>query len=186
MNSKKSSHNENSKVTNRKVSLKNYIILFVIFILTVIVVFGLRNWYVSYQKYQLTVPILKGELKEVTVEALDNYLIENDDAIIYIEVSDDENSRDVAKDLLNVLKKRDLTEKVVYLNLKDVKDKDAFFNSFNSKYMVDGKIDNYPALVLFREGKVFASTYRKSKQYLDIGNIEQIFDEYELEGESNE
>ena len=40
--------------------------------------------------------------------------------------------------------------------------------------------------MLFREGKVFASTYRKSKEYLDIGNIEQIFDEYELEGELDE
>lgn len=166
----------------RQIKLKNYLILGLIFILTLFVVIALRKWYISYENYQLTIPVLKGKLNEVTVAELDNYLTENDDAIVYIEVSEDANSREVAEGLIDVVKKRELTERVVYLNISSIEDKDKFFKDFSSKYIQSEKLEYYPALVLFYEGKVEAFVSRTKNQSLNIGNIEQLFDEYELEG----
>ena len=167
----------------RVIKLKNYIILIAFFLLTFIVVLMLRSQYISYREYQLTIPVLKDKLNEVTIAELDTYLIENTDAIIYIEVSEDENSREVAEYLYEVVKKRDLTERVVYLNISSVENKDEFFNNFNEKYCEEGKeLSHYPALVLFYEGKVESFVSRTDSQRLNIGDVEQLFDQYELEG----
>ena len=179
---KKEKKNNKKKVVNeqlREVAPKNYFILGVIFIIALVVVIGLRNWYISYENYQLTKPVLEGKLSEVKVAELDNYLTENSDAILYIEVSEDCNSREVAKKLYDVVKERNLTERVVYLNLSS-EDEDAFFKSFNDKYMKEGKLKKYPALVLFDDGKVAEFVARDETQALSIGKIEQLFDEYEL------
>lgn len=167
----------------RVIKIKNYIILGTIFIVTLLIVILLRNWYISYRDYELTIPVLKDKLNEVTVAELDTYLIENTDAIIYIEVSEDENSREVAEDLYEVVKERGLVERVVYLNISSVEDKERFFKDFSDKYMLEGSLKNYPALVLFYEGKVEKYVSKTESQNLNIGNIEQLFDEYELEGD---
>ena len=167
----------------RVVPLKNYFIIFAIFVATVFGVFLLRYWYISYEEYQLTIPILKDKITEVTVNELDTFLAENLDPIVYIEVSEDENSRDVAKELIDVVKERNLTERVVYVNLSSVENKDAFFADFTAKYMNGKKLEYYPSLLIFSEGKVVAFVSRTEKQALRISDVEQLFDEFELEGE---
>ena len=182
-NNKKVKNNEIVEVKTRKIPVNNYFILCVIFLLTFALVFGLRNWYISYRDYRLTIPVLKDKLTEVTISELDTYIAENTDAIIYIEVSEDENSREVAKDLYEVVKKRNLTNRVVYVNLSSTNDKDKLLKDFSNKYTKDQKIEYYPALVLFLDGKIEAFVSKKESQNLNIGDIEQLFDEYELEGE---
>lgn len=168
----------------RKIKPKNYLILSGIFLLTLALVFLLRHWYISYRDYQLTIPVLKDTLKEVTVEALDHYITANPDAIIYIEVSEDENSREVAKGLKKVVKEKNLANKIVYLNISSLEDKESFLMDFSKKYIEGEQLKNYPALVLFIDGKVDTYASRTSKQRLNIGDLAQIFDQYEIEGDN--
>lgn len=177
------SKNETEKKEERTIKPKNYLILLLIFLLTLGIVIGLRAWYNAYRTYELKTSVLKDKLTEVALTELDTYIAENTDAIIYIEVTEDENSREVASDLVDVIKKRELTGEVVYLSLSSVDDKNSFFDEFNKKYASNIKIENYPALVIFKDGKIEALVSRTSKQNLNIGDIEQLFDEYELEGE---
>ena len=173
----------NKAEEERIIKPKNYIIVGALFLITVLFVMLLRFWYISYNNYQLTIPILKDKITEVTVTELDTFLVENPEPIVYIEVSEDENSREVAKKLIEVVKKRNLTERVVYINLSSVENKDAFFADFTAKYMDEGKLEHYPAVVIFSEGKVLSYVSKTEKQNLNIGNVEQLFDEFELEGE---
>ena len=173
----------NKAEEERIIKPKNYIIVGALFLITVLFVMLLRFWYISYNNYQLTIPILKDKITEVTVTELDTFLVENPEPIVYIEVSEDENSREVAKKLIEVVKKRNLTERVVYINLSSVENKDAFFADFTAKYMDKGKLEHYPAVVIFSEGKVLSYVSKTEKQNLNIGNVEQLFDEFELEGE---
>jgi hypothetical protein len=168
----------------RKIRPKNYLILGAIFLVTLALVFLLRYWYISYQNYKLSIPVLKDTLMEITHDELDHYITANPDAVIYIEVSEDENSREVAKDLKEVIKKRNLANKVVYLNISSIEDKDAFFTDFSKKYLKEDVLTNYPALVLFLDGKIDAYVSKTNRQKLNIGDIAQIFDQYELEGDN--
>lgn len=182
MNVKKRSHKEeNPNIIKRKITASNYIALGITIVVTLTVVFGIRSWYISYQNYQLTIPILKDKLKEVNVNEIDDYLNDNPDTIIYIEVSDDENSRDVAKKLLDVVKKRNIADQVVYVNLLSTEDKDKFFKDFSTKYSPENKIEYYPALLLLSDGKVVDFVSKTKQQKLSIGDVDQLFDEYEVE-----
>ena len=173
---------KDEKTPNRSLKKKNYIVLIGIYIVTFLLILLVRNWYISYRDYQLTIPVLKGDLNEVTVAELDHYVTAHPEAIIYIEVSEEENSREVAKDLIDVVKERDLVDRVVYLNLSSVEDKEKFFKEFSDKYIEDKELKYYPALVLFIDGKVESFVSRKENQKLNIGDIAQLFDQYELEG----
>jgi hypothetical protein len=168
----------------RKIRPKKYLILGAIFLVTLALVFLLRYWYISYQNYKLSIPVLKDTLMEITHDELDHYITANPDAVIYIEVSEDENSREVAKDLKEVIKERNLANKVVYLNISSIEDKDAFFTDFSKKYLKEDVLTNYPALVLFLDGKIDAYVSKTNRQKLNIGDIAQIFDQYELEGDN--
>lgn len=176
---------QKSNKSKRKIRTKNYLILISIYIVTLLLVLLLRTWYISYRDYQLTIPVLKGHLNEVTVAELDHYITANSETIIYIEVSEDENSREVAKQLIDVVKERNLVDKTVYLNLSSEEDKELFFEEFNNKYNTGNKnkLKNYPALILLIDGKIENFVSKTKKQDLNIGDIAQLFDEYELEGE---
>ena len=184
-NAKKEKIKVSEAKTRPKIKSKNYLILILIYIVTSFLVLLLRNWYISYRDYQLTIPVLKGQINEVTVAELDHYITANSEAIIYIEVSEDENSREVAKKLIDVVKERNLVDKIVYLNLSSVEDKESFFEEFNNKYNKNNKnkLINYPALILLIDGEVESFVSKTEKQNLNIGDIAQLFDEYELEGE---
>lgn len=176
----KKNQKEVAKEEIRVIKPKNYIILAIIFIFTLILVVGFRQWYISYKNYELSISVLKDKLNEVTIEELDTYLAENLDAILYIEVSEDENSREVAEKLFDIVKEKSLTERVVYLNISSVKDKEKFLREFSTKYSDEINLEYYPALVLFYEGKIESYVSRNKNQTLNIGDIEQLFDEYEL------
>ncbi len=165
----------------RRIGIQNYIVVIVIFLLTIGVVWGLRNWYISYQKYQLTIPVLKGTLKEIAVNEIDNYITENDDAIIYFEVSNEEESRKVSKGLIDIVKEKNLTDRVVYLNLASLTDKDSFLKEFSSKYIE--KEINYPSIVVFNDGKASLVATKTQNKKLRASDIAQLFDEHEIEGE---
>lgn len=185
INKKKELINEVKKEESvRKIKSKNYLILGFIFIITLIIVLVLRQWYISYRNYQLTIPVLKDLLKEVTIQEMDHYIIDNPDTIIYIEVTEDENSRNVAKELKSVIKERNLANKIVYLSLSSVSDKEKYLNDFSDKYLSGEKLEYYPALVLFIDGKIEAYVSKSKNQHLNVGQIEQLFDEYELEGDN--
>ena len=169
------------KEEKRKVPFKNYIILLVICLVTIFLAFSIRNRYVSYQEYQLTIPVLKDKVYEVSTEELDSYLIAHPDAILYVQVNSDENSREVGKKLYKSLKKRNIVEESVYVDLSKV-DKDNFYKSFNKKYGNDKyNLNNYPAVILFSEGKIREIVSKEKKNKLTIDQIEQLFDEYEVD-----
>lgn len=165
----------------RRIGIQNYIAVIVIFLVTIGVVWGLRNWYISYQNYQLTIPVLKGTLKEIAVNEVDNYITENDDAIIYFEVSNEEESRKVSKGLIDIVKEKNLTDRVVYLNLSSLTDKDSFLKEFSSKYLE--KEINYPSIVVFNDGEASLFATKTKNKKLRASDIAQLFDEHEIEGE---
>ena len=137
----------------------------------------------AYQEYELTKSVLKGKINEVSEEELTAYVNAHPDAILYVQVNEDSNSRNVGKKLYKVLQKRNLLTESVYINLGNVSNRAEFYNTFNSNYAKDStkKLSNYPALVIFSDGKVIDMVSKKKGRPLDISDIEQLFDEHEMD-----
>ncbi len=168
------------EAVKRKITIGNYIALSIIIILSLFAFYLSRKVYLDYQKYNMQRAFLSGTVAELSTAEIDNYITDNADALIYFGVSDDENSRAIEKQLLKLIEKDKLKEEIVYLNLTDEINKDAYIDIFNNKYMTKTNgVNNYPALVLVLERKAVASISKKDKE-LKFSEIEKFLDQYEL------
>lgn len=167
----------------RKIPVKNYIIVVIIFAVTIFLAFFLRNWYKSYQDYEKTIPILKDVISEVRYNEVHNYIGDNQSVIIYMGVADDDDCRDLEKDLKELIEEKHLKDKIVYFNITDVDDKELLLTEFNDKYATKDKVYTYPAIMLFEDGKIIDFRSKNAKENLSISGVEQLLDEYEVQGD---
>lgn len=159
----------------RVIPRKNYIRVFLIYVVVLVVTFIAVYSYDSYQKYQNSISILKDTIVELNVESFENYTLENEDFLLYIGVPSSKESRMVEKDLLSVIKKYQLENKMIYLNVED--NWKSFSQEFNKTY--DKKLEKYPAFVIFDNGQVL-DLVQKTNQNLTAADIVQLLEEYEM------
>ena len=144
----------------REIPIKNYIklILICIFVICLSVVSSI--WYKRNESIKLNIPVVRGHLPEITPSNLDDYLIEHEDAYLYLGVASDENSRALEKSLIKVLNKYDITQDTVYLNISDVENKEEFYKKYNETYSVNDKLSNYPAFIIIKDNKMYKMIQR--------------------------
>ena len=169
----------------KKTKAKNYFILVLIFVLGVGITLYLSRLYHVYDEYQKETPVIRGVISEITSEELEHYLLENPTCVLYMCTSSDMTCRNFEKDFKKLIKKDNLQDDIVYLNLSDVKE-DEFINKFNDTYKYRDKLTaNYPALVLFEDGEVRSILQGKKDEKLTIKKTEQFIDLNDL-GENYE
>lgn len=161
--------------------LRNYFILFVIFLATILLVWYLCKWYSVYTDYEKETPIIRGTLNyEITSMDFEHYITDNPSSVIYMCTAKDDNCRTFEKDFKKFIKKNELEDEIIYLNLSDA-NIDEFVESFNKTYKYKIKLTkNYPLLVEFTDGKVTGLiqgkedkplTIKSVKDFIEINNI---------------
>ncbi len=171
---------EKRKNKTKKVGVKNYIILLLLFATGIGLTMYFCNCYHVYDEYQKQTPIIRGSLSEITNEEIEHYILENPSTILYMCTSSDMPCRNFEKDFKKLIKKENLQESIIYLNLSDTNKKE-FVENFNSKYSYKVKLTtNYPALIIFEEGRIKnilqskkdkKLTISKAKQFIEINDI---------------
>lgn len=164
----------------KKIAVKNYILLIIIFSIGIGLTMYFCNWYHVYDDYQKQTPVIRGTLSEITKDELEHYLLETPTTTIYMCTSSATICRNYEKDLKKLVKKSSLQETLVYLNLSGI-DQSIFIEEFNNKYPYKVKLtEYYPALVVFEDGKVTnilqgkedeKLTIKKTKQFIEINKI---------------
>ena len=101
----------------RNIPLKNYIILGVVLILSVIVVIYFYMWNNAYEESKLNTTIMDKYLQVINYNELNNYLIENKDAVIYISVLEDQKIRNFERKFKSIIVNNSLNSDILYLEL---------------------------------------------------------------------
>ena len=70
----------------REIPLKNYLYLLLILIISTLFLIYIYAWYETYNESKLYTGIMNNYLTVINYNELDNYIIENKDAIIYVSV----------------------------------------------------------------------------------------------------
>ena len=167
----------------KKIPTKNYVIVVIIFAISIGLVFFFRNRYISYQDYEKTIPILSGVVSEVRYNEVYNYIDDNQSVIIYMGEASDKDCREVEEDLKKLIEDKHLKEKIVYFNITDVNNKKQMLKEFNDRYATNSRISTYPAIILFEDGKIIDFESKTSSSKLSISDIQSLFDEYNIDGE---
>ena len=159
--------------------VRNYIITIVLFIACCGLVLYLRELYRVNEAEQKKIPVIQGYISEIYNDDLEHYIMDNPNGVIYMCIANDENCRVFEREFKKLLKKDEYSDNLAYLNLIDV-DQNEFLNNFNSKYIYKTKLSKeYPAFVLFEDGKVKAILQEKSKK-LDIVKVKHFLELSEI------
>lgn len=169
--------------SSKDISIMNYVKLAIVFLITIFVVFLMRNWYISGRNYELNIPIIRDTLiSEINTDEVYNYIRENENAILYIGVVDDENCRSFEKEFNLIISDKKLEDTITYLNITKSNNKKKFIQEFNKFY--DTNLLGYPSLVIFEEGEVKTVLTVKNGKSLDINNVIDFLDSNHVVSES--
>lgn len=154
---------------------RNYVILFVIFLVTILLVWYVCKWYSVYTEYEKETPVIRGTLSyEITTADFEHFITDNPTTVIYMCTSKDDKCRNFEKDLKKYVKKNSLEDEIIYLNLSDA-DIDGFVKQFNEKYKYKVKLtNNYPLIVEFTDGKVTGLIQGEENNPLTIDRVEDF------------
>lgn len=133
----------------REIPKKNYFILFIDIVLSLMIALYFRKWYKAYEDGYLSKSIMGNYLFEINYKELDDYLVENQSAIIYVSKVGNEKIRNFEKKFINAINQNDLKNKILYLDLSNYK------GDTNNKYTINDKdITLVPNISVFKNGKL--------------------------------
>ena len=156
--------------------IKNYFILGIIFLVTIFVTLYFCNWYNVYNEYAMETPVIRGTLFELIPDEIDHYIQENPTAILYFCTSKSLDCRNYEADLKKIVEKKELQDAIVYVNLTDVS-LSSFTKTFNHSYPYKISLkNNYPAIVMFEDGKIRAILQGEKKKKLTISKTKQFIE----------
>lgn len=158
----------------RQIPLKNYLILFLIYLLVILFSFGLRNWYL---KNYVNSSHINEAISEIKIEEFESYIQENPDIIIYFS-----NSKNVDLNLeqkmINYIIKKNLTNNIVYVDTYSIEKE--WFKKINNNYVIDSVniqiVPNTDNIVLVKSGKIEASAVYN--EILDYDKFKEFMSRY--------
>lgn len=156
----------------REIAFKNYIILALVLIITIIGVIYIFMWYSSKEKSKLELPILDHYIMPINYNELNDYIVENKDAVIYTSVLNDVNIRLFENKFKNVIVKNNLNSSILYLDLtNEIKDNNVLLK-MEKKYGT--KVD-IPSVMVFRDG-VLTDVYNIKEDNYNIKKLEKYLE----------
>lgn len=167
------------KDIKKKIPTKNYIIFIVMIILVYSLIYYLYSWYKVYYDYQKDIPVIRDSLTEITPEEANHYIQDNSNAVIYLCTANSDYCRNFEKSFKKLVTKDSLDQYITYINLNGT-DTESFTEEFNNNYVRSNRKklkNNYPAIIVFEEGKVIDILQGNEKKKITVKDVERFLDD---------
>lgn len=137
----------------REVPVKNYIILAIVILISLLLVFYFYLWYLTYEESKLNSQIIDRYLQVINYNELDNYIQENKNAYIYVSVLENQEIRDFELKFKTLVIDKSLKDSILYLDLTNVYNDKKTLQSAQKEYSLEKKnISNVPCILVFKNG----------------------------------
>ena len=134
------------KDKTKKIPVKNYIYLSIIVIASIFIIFYLYRWYDTYRESKLNISIMNNYLSVINYNELDDYIIENKNAIIYVSKLGDEKINKFEKSFKNMVVENYLRNSMLYLDVTTDN-----FDVVKEKLQINTSL---PCIVVYTNGKI--------------------------------
>lgn len=138
--------NTPKKEKTRAVPPKNYLYLFIILLGSILLLFYIYTWYETYNENKLNISIMNNYLTVINYNELENYIVENKDAVLYVSILGDEKINKFEKNFKNAVVDNNLKENILYLDLTN-EDRSAT----SQKLKIE---EQFPYLVVYTNGEI--------------------------------
>lgn len=142
----------------KKIPNKNYVILVAIVLATVFLTFYVRGWYITSSEVSSSESVLADAVKSINKDEIGNYIIENQKFILYVS-SNDAEVKNFERRFKRVIKKYDIIDDVIYLNVNNAGE--DFYDYLRGNFSLNAKVGSeinpsQSSIYVFLEGKVSA------------------------------
>ena len=166
----------------KEVPVKNYVILAFVFLLTVGLVFYLRDWYNTTKEYYARNSVMTDVVREIKSEEISNFTLENQKFILYVSSGQNADIKGFEDDLKGLIQKMDLNDDVLYMNLDGTNSVD-FYDLLKNNFAANSKIknqitDSVASMYVFTDGKITALLNNVNNY--SIKRLETIIDRWEI------
>lgn len=170
---------EKTNNTNNKKKIKGCILTILLFVVCCGLTLYICELYKVHEQEKKKTPIIQGMISEIYGDDLEHYIADNQTTVVYVCAANDEDCRSFEREFKKLLKTNNYNEQLVYLNLTDM-NQDSFVESFNNTYPYKVKLTtNYPAFILFEDGKVKSILQENSKK-LSVVKVKNFLELIEL------
>lgn len=148
-----------SKEEKRVIPKKNYYILALLLVGTLLLLYFCVNWYKTYEESKMKEPVIASVISEVKEEELSNYLMDNPNIVIYFTSSKDLKMKEFEEDFVDYISEKELRNQIVYVDTSKIENK-KFYDEFTDQYFHSElknkgvKLDYLPNVVIVRDGKI--------------------------------
>lgn len=167
----------------KKVPFKNYIKVFLLFALTVVVCIILSNNYKNKKAYERESEHIQSFLSNVKYDELQNYLTENHDGYIYIASSNDTSLETFENELKSLIVEKDLEREFVYLDNSSFDDavykkiEDNFSDTLRKRNV---SLPKCPNVLFVKDGKIHDMLYTTNTSIL-LENVQTFIEQHQVE-----
>ena len=155
--------NKNNEII-REVPKKNYLYLFLILLGSSLFLIYLYKWYETYNETKLNTSIMSNYLTVINYNELDNYIMENKDAVIYVSILGNEDITKFEKKFKNIISEYNLKNDILYLDISNEN-----INSATRKLNIE---EEFPYLVVYTNG-VITDTYSINENKYSNSKVEK-------------
>lgn len=162
-------------MNKRSVPLKNYIILFVIGVIVVVLTFYSAEWYKTIKEYYQNNSVIAEILPKIESETISSYLLDNREVVLYISRSNDQEIKSFEKSFKKYISENDLNNSIVYFDAIDLEDEyinDLFLKYIGSTFKKMKKIV-VPNLIYFENGEIVDMLYVKDND-ITMSNVRKF------------
>ena len=139
----------------RVIPKKNYFILGVVLLLTVLAVYYFYMWNKAYNESKINEPVLDKYMTVINYNELEDYLIENPDTIIYTSILEEKDIRSFENRFKNYIRNDKLDHDVLYMDITSEIKSNNKKTDMMKKYSVEyANILDIPNVMVFENGKL--------------------------------
>ena len=161
----------------KKIPLKNYIILAVTLIITIILVIYFYLWKKAYEENKKNTIIMDEYIQKINYNELSNYLIENKSTVIYSSVVGSQKTSNFEKKFVKVIQDNSRKNSILYLDLTEVVKNKSIKKELLEKYPDLNNNIKDPLIIIFNNDKVIRIYNIKDNNY----NIDSLIEFLEKE-----
>jgi len=165
----------------REVPVKNYIYLGIIILVSILLIFYFYLWYLTYEESKLNNQIMDRYLQVINYNELEDYIIENKDAYVYVSILENQDIRNFEKEFKSAIIDNSLKNEILYLDLTEVYNSKKQISNAKNKYTINNKnISNIPCILVFKNGTL-TDIYDIKENNYSIDLVEEFLEQEGLE-----
>ena len=164
----------------RKIPVKNYVVLGIVIIITLLLLCYFYMWVDAYKESKINIPIMDRYMNVINYNELDNYLIENPNAIIYVSILDNEEIREFEKGFKDEFKNKKINNEMLYMNITSLLNDKKILDDIDSKYYInDLSMTDVPCILVFSSG-MLKSIYSISDNAYNVESVVEFINGFTM------